>query len=83
MSASNSNPASVVTSATTELRPIELELVQGTKEEVYWAKVPEKVRRMAKEKTRREEDGIGPGLGGDEPGKGNGAKRGKKRKLGK
>lgn len=28
-------------------KPLELELVQGRREEVYWERVPEKVRRQA------------------------------------
>lgn len=33
---------------------IEIELVQGMKEEVYWEKVPEKVRRQAMEKAGKQ-----------------------------
>lgn len=33
---------------------IEIELVQGKKEEVYWEKVPEKVRRKAMEKAGKQ-----------------------------
>ncbi|KZT70319.1 hypothetical protein DAEQUDRAFT_750444 [Daedalea quercina L-15889] len=40
----------VAPSAGTNLKPITLEVVEGMREELYWNKVPEKVRRQAVEK---------------------------------
>ena len=41
--------------------PIGIEIVQGRKEEMYWQKVPEKVRRAALEKVTSGLDGNGDG----------------------
>lgn len=55
-------------------RPIEVEIVRGRKEEMYWQKVPEKVRKVALEKVEGHEVGSADtALLGD-------VKRGKKRK---
>ncbi|KAI0650913.1 hypothetical protein C8Q79DRAFT_945655 [Trametes meyenii] len=49
-------------------KPIEMELVEGTREELYWSKVPEKVRREAVRKAvalAEEGDGGGEDAGRD------------------
>ena len=77
-SASSASPATSASSPTCAITP---ELVLGKREELYWEKVPEKVRRQAVEKALKllsTSDGAGvPGEGDTAP-LGDGA--GKKRK---
>jgi hypothetical protein len=63
-----------------------MELVVGRKEEVYWERVPESVRRQAvqqaiKRRDREDVTEVGAGLIGEEKEKG-GKKRRKRRKEG-
>lgn len=44
------SPLSSVSSSSGDLKPITAEVVLGTREQVYWQKVPEKIRRGAVEK---------------------------------
>lgn len=55
-------------------RPIKVELVEGTREELYWGKVPEKVRKAAVERAV-----IGAEVGEGDTGGGESKKR-KRRK---
>ena len=68
-------------------KPIVLEAVTGEREELYWAKVPEKVRRQAVEKavlggtvaTAKTAAGDGGGDGGGDEGEGPKRKRRRRR----
>ena len=57
------------------VKPISIEIISGRKEEMYWEKVPEKVRRAALEKMKT----VGPDGDNDEKDEEE-TKKGKKRK---
>jgi hypothetical protein len=65
--------------------PLVMEIVQGRKEEVYWERVPESVRRQAVQqaiKRREREDGVEVGAGLMDDEKEKGGKRRRKRRKG-
>ncbi|EAU80548.1 hypothetical protein CC1G_09945 [Coprinopsis cinerea okayama7 len=64
------SPSSESTSKNPDLKPIAIEIVRGKREEMYWQKVPEKIRRGAVEKSLRLLSGAGEGdvVGGEEAG---------------
>ncbi|KAJ3532946.1 hypothetical protein NMY22_g7542 [Coprinellus aureogranulatus] len=53
-------------------KPIAVEVVLGTREQMYWEKVPEKVRRSAVEKAVQLKSGNGPGERNKKAGDGGG-----------
>ena len=63
------------------IKPVIIEVVEGKKEEIYWQKVPDKVRRQAVEKAIL---ALSGGTGGDgdkeETEREDGRKRKKRRK---
>lgn len=73
-------------SESSDVRPIMAEIVLGKREEVYWDKIPEKLRRQAVEKTLRAMHGpqyVGSssgGGGGEALQEGDGGGRKKRRK---
>ncbi|KAF5324654.1 hypothetical protein D9611_004386 [Ephemerocybe angulata] len=66
-----------------DMKPIHVEVVMGTREEVYWQKVPEKIRRGAVEKAVQLQSGRGgssskPSVGDDTKEEGRSKKRRRK-----
>jgi hypothetical protein len=43
-----------------DFKPITVEIVRGRREQLYWEKVPEKVRRQAVQKVTADDDKSGP-----------------------
>jgi hypothetical protein len=74
-------------SESSEVQPIMTEIVLGTREEVYWDKIPEKLRRQAVEKTLGAMQGpkfVGGFIGvGEALQEGEGGDKKKRRRKGK
>lgn len=47
-----------------EIKPISMEVVEGAREELYWSKVPEKIRREAVRKAIAQASSVGGEDGG-------------------
>jgi len=70
-------------SESTGVKRIVAEIVLGKREEVYWERIPEKLRRQAVEKTLRALYGHGPQGSGGAPQEGDGGGRRKRRRKAK